>query len=336
MIQLSVIIPTRNRSSLLNLTLTSITKQSLPKDSFEVIVVDNGSTDDTKAIVDSFKNKLPHLIYHYDDRPGLHVGRHDGYKLSNSDILVYADDDIEAFPTWLETIYEEFQDKSTVLVGGKNLPKFENKPPFWILEMWYRLINEGHCLYELSLIDFGEVRKEISPFYVFGCNYAIRKSVVHDAGGFHPDGVPIEMIRYRGDGESYVSRYISDNHLKTIYNPKASVYHQVPKGRMTVDYFCERAFRAGVERSYVYLRSKNGVEESQTSLSIIKRLRNKLNIVLGFSSVKLLYNILQEIGKTEIERQMIRAERTGYDYHQKMYKNNKDLQEWVHKKDYWE
>ncbi len=53
-------------------------------------------------------------------------------KMAKSDILVYADDDIEAFPTWLAAIAESFQNQDVVLVGGKNLPKFEATPPEWI------------------------------------------------------------------------------------------------------------------------------------------------------------------------------------------------------------
>ena len=45
------------------------------------------------------------------------MGRHNGYKLAKSELLVYADDDIEAFPTWIEGIYESFQDPDVVLVG---------------------------------------------------------------------------------------------------------------------------------------------------------------------------------------------------------------------------
>ena len=94
---------------------------------FEVLIVDNGSTDKTREVCSSFKNTIPNLRYFYEETPGLHVGRHLGMKMAKSELLVYADDDIEAFPTWLEGIAESFRDEEVVLVGGKNLPKFESE-----------------------------------------------------------------------------------------------------------------------------------------------------------------------------------------------------------------
>ena len=142
MIKLSVIIPTMNRANVLERALQSIVKQSLSNQAYEVIVVDNGSTDDTKAIVNNFDEHIENLVYIYDENPGLHVGRHRGLLAAKADILVYADDDIEALPTWLEGILESFENQSVVLVGGKNIPNFESTPPDWILEMWGKGSNQ--------------------------------------------------------------------------------------------------------------------------------------------------------------------------------------------------
>lgn len=72
MLELSVIILTRNRCELLNLTLKSICKQTFDASKYEVIVVDNGSTDNTKKVVDSYATRIPNLVYFFEDRPGLH------------------------------------------------------------------------------------------------------------------------------------------------------------------------------------------------------------------------------------------------------------------------
>lgn len=321
MIKLSVIIPTRNRSAYLRGTLDSIEKQTLSQDEFEVIVIDNGSTDDTKEVTNSFTSKIRNLVYFYDDSPGLHVGRHRGLKLAKADILVYADDDIIAFPSWLQAIEETFHESTVALVGGKDLPKYEADPPFWVKEKWYKLCEYGHCMFELSLIDFGDEIKEISPSYVFGCNFSIRKEVLMETNGFHPDGMPFERIEYRGDGESFVSRYIRRKGLKTIYNPGASVYHMVTKDRLTLDYFKKRAFCAGVENSYVAKRYAVRRNPVRVVLSKIKRFvtgANKKN--------NLLLN--------DIEKQIALSEQIGFQYHTKMYNTHEELREWVHKDNY--
>lgn len=321
MIKLSVIIPTRNRSSYLSGTLESIVKQTFSQEKYEVIVIDNGSTDDTREVTQSFSSKIKNLVYYYDDTPGLHVGRHKGLRMAKADILVYADDDIIAFPSWLQAIEETFHDSSVALVGGKDLPKYEDNPPFWVKEKWYKLCEYGHCMFELSLIDFGEEIKEIKPNYVFGCNFAIRKNVLMETKGFHPDGMPFEKIEYRGDGESYVSRYIQRKGLKTIYNPRASVFHLVTKERLTLDYFKKRAFCAGVEKSYAAKRYAVKRNPIRVALSKIKHFMLSAN-----KKDNQLLN--------DVEKQIALSKQIGFQYHTDMYNAHADLREWVHKDNY--
>lgn len=252
---LSVILPTRNRADLLTSALQSLAAQTLPQDAFEILVIDNGSTDHTKQVVASAGQRLPHLRYFYEPTPGLHRGRHLGMKRAKHDILVYADDDIEAFPGWLEAIAEAFRDPEVALVGGKNLPKFESQPPDWIMKMWEGDHHGHRMLVYLSLLDLGDETREISPYHVFGCNFSIRRSVLIEAGGFHPDAFPLERIQYRGDGESHVARYLSEQRYKTLYHPQASVYHAVPAQRLTEGYFCQRAYHQGISDSYTQIRS---------------------------------------------------------------------------------
>lgn len=330
MIEISVIIPTRNRCFFLQKALESLTKQTFSMERFEVIVIDNGSTDDTKAITESFDGKFK-LQYHYDDRPGLHVGRHDGIKLSKSNLLAFADDDIEAFPTWLEGIYESFQDKKVVLVGGKNLPLYENQPPFWIQQKWYQLCEFGHCICDLSILDFGDEVRNISPYYIWGCNFSIRKDVLLDAGGFHPDGMPFELIRYRGDGETYVSQYVIEHNLIALYNPKASIYHLVPKERLSIDYFCKRAFCQGVSDSYTHLRNHTEKEIDYTPSS---KWRKRIRTVLGIEGVGILKRIESQLNLTDYDKQIKQSYEIGYSYHQSQYKRDISIREWVHKENY--
>ena len=308
--KLSVIIPTRNRAALLNNALRCIVNQTLAKNVFEVIVVDNGSLDHTKAVVTDFEKLITNLHYIYDPNPGLHIGRHRGLLASNSDILVYADDDIEAFPTWLEAISDTFQDQNVALVGGNNIPKFEASPPSWINEQW-NLSGPRKVIAELSILDFGEEQTEISPLYVFGCNFSIRKRILIEAGGFHPDGMPTELIKYRGDGETSVARYVHKNNYKTVFNPKASVFHIVSKQRLTLAYFAQQNYKAAISSSYTAVR-----ENKPTRLF-------KKRIKIFIKKYLLLKN-------TEIEEAFIK----GYIYHQTQTKSDTKLYDWIMRESY--
>jgi len=254
--KLSIIIPTFNRSELLKNTLQSIYLQTFSQNDFEVLVIDNGSKDNTKEIVESFKTKIKNLSYFYESEPGLHVGRHKGLQKSKAEILVYADDDIEAFPTWLEGIWESFQTENVMLVGGKNLPKYGIEPPEFIKILWSKKNEYGNCVAYLSILNFGDDLLIINPSYVWGCNFSIKKQIILDAGGFHPDSVPENLLKYRGDGESYISRYIHKKGYITLYNPKASIYHVVTADRMKTDYFYKRAYRQAITDLYTKIRNQ--------------------------------------------------------------------------------
>ena len=310
---LSVTIPTRNRAQYLSGVLESLTRQTYPMDRFEVLVVDNGSTDKTQEICSSFADRIPQLRYLFEGTPGLHAARHLGLKEAKSDLLVYGDDDIEAFPTWLEGIADAFGDERVVLVGGKNLPKFQLEPPVWIRRTWEKSRKGGGMLPYLSILDLGDEIKEISPYYVFGCNFSICKSVLLEVGGFHPDAMPPELIRYRGDGETHVSRFIIEQGYKALYHPKASVYHLVPTERTTVDYFCHRAWLQGISDSYTAIR------DGRCSF---------LSYLVGLSrTAKMLFS--RKPTSTFFLHYL-----KGFLYHQREVKGDPALRDWVMKESY--
>lgn len=259
-IKISVIIPTLNRSELLKQTLESICKQTFRKEDFEVIVIDNGSNDDTKKVCMDYQKENGNLRYIYDDRPGLHIGRNRGFLESKSDILVYADDDIIACPTWLKAIYEGFKDPKTVLIGGNNHPCFERKPPKWVDELWsYNKKDKAKRLESFSVIEIGEEPRRVNPGMIFGCNFAVRKEIIKKAGGFHPDGVPDIYLKYRGDGESYITGFIRKYNMKAMFYPEASIHHMVTKQRLTKGYVEKVAYRTGISAGFARLRNISSI-----------------------------------------------------------------------------
>lgn len=314
----SVVIPTRNRAKSLKRALHSlIFNQRALSSSYEIIVVDNGSSDNTKDIVDYYRKSFDNLQYIYEKKPGLHMGRHRGFKAATSEILAYLDDDIIAFPTFISSATEIFNNQKAVLAGGKVLPSFESAPPVWIVNMWSKgYVEDGHrVLGSLSLVDLGDQIKEISPFRVFGCNFITKKSIVRKANGFHPDGMPETKLFYRGDGETHISRFIAMQGLKTIYHPGASVYHVIPENRMTQEYFEHRSLRQGISDSYSDLRLNN----------------LKMNLFLPYNRLKF---EVKNIGKQSLKVTMRRAWWRGYLRHHIKVIFDQELRDWILKKDY--
>lgn len=331
--KLSVIIPTLNRSEYLKQAAESILNQTLPADNYEIIVVDNGSTDNTKEIVDAAIAVYPNhnILYFYEPLPGLHVGRHLGAKEARGDILVFVDDDIIATPEWLKSIKNAFNNPKVGLVGGRIFPKWESDVPDWI-NLFKSETEYGWTIGYLSLLDFGDVLKEIPAYYVYGCNFSIRKSVLYECGGFHPDSMPQELIRYRGDGETALSLAVMQKGYKSIYEPKAAVYHRVPPERLTIDYFCHRAFNQGVSDSYTEVRRKHGLDNvfprnSEKASLLLSRLK-KLSKLFMYWKTK----IVPE--RHPVKKQIIRAYERGKSYHRKQVAKDHKLLEYILKENY--
>lgn len=329
--KITVVIPTRNRADLLKSTLNSLLNQTLGRNDFEVIVVDNGSTDNTPTVVESFQDQLQVRCI-YEGRPGLHRGRHAGWLASKTDYIVYADDDIEAFPKWLETIVSVFDSNNLIaLIGGKNLPKFQAAPPFWITEMWNKPHRFGRMMADLSILDFGEKEMEIHPMYIFGCNFAVRRIILEKTSGFHPDGMPFELIEYRGDGETYVAEWAQANGYIAYYHPNASVYHVVTKERLTQEYFFKRRYTQGISDAYTMLRAGKSKQKFKSS-----GLKYKLRVLLGFEQIKMLFDLKHELSRTEFDKQLEISYQNGFDFLVGNYKHRNEVKEWIHKENYLE
>lgn len=322
----SVIIPTRNRAELLRKTLDSLTNQRHPQDEYEVIVVDNGSTDMTMDICGQFENRFINFRVIHEARPGLHNGRHAGMRASRGEVLLYGDDDIQAFPTWIEAVAETFKEASVGLAGGKILPEYEKEPPGWVEALWHDT-PWGKALGYFSLLDFGAEKRDIPAGYVWGCNFAIRKKVLEDVGGFHPDSFPQEMIRYRGDGESATANEVQKRGYRVLYHPDASVYHRVSASRMTLDYLYARSFNQGISNSYSHVRKKGGIA---AGLSLNRLANEAVDRVIRIARFMLK-------GEASVYRQVIeKGLRDGYNYHQEEIRKDPGLLTWVLKESYLE
>ena len=117
---ISCIIPTLNRSALLKNTIKTLINQTISPDIYEIIVVDNGSVDDTKEILQNIMKETANrqIRYIFDPEPGLVTGRHRGALEAKGELLVFVDDDIEATSGWLQAILETFKSPRVELVGG--------------------------------------------------------------------------------------------------------------------------------------------------------------------------------------------------------------------------
>ena len=310
---LSIVIPTKNRADLLGNVLESIARQPADQNTFEVIIVDNGSTDKTPDVAREYKEKISNCRYFYDARPGLHVGRNKGMLESRGELVGYLDDDVILFPNWINTIIAAFEDKEVMHVGGSVIPHDmtlltqEFKHKYESREGSFRFAYCISCFWENGISE-SDMRVHATPKGgFFGGNSVYRKDILYACGGFHPDGMPKSLLMYRGDGESYVSRYILEHKMKAMYYAQASVYHMIDVNRVSDSYINYMYFRNGISNMYTYLR-ESGLKRGMKQL---------LKIAVGF-----------------IHKRKIDSMSQGEIYLFVYYFFYKRVRNWVHKESY--
>jgi glycosyltransferase involved in cell wall biosynthesis len=323
----SIIIPTINRSDSLKRTLGSIIKLERRAD-FEVIVVDNGSIDNTRKICDEYAESMINFRYVYDNEPGLLTGRHRGALEAKGEVFCFLDDDVVLSPGWFKAIVDCcYDDPDVDLFTGPCLPDFESSPPKWLQDFWYEVPGLGRFCSWLSLIDLGEGKKLIDPSLVWGLNFVIRRPAFHELGGFHPDSVPLELQMFQGDGETGLTVKASNAGKKAIYHPGIQLNHVVPKERLTKAYFGKRAFFQGVCDSYTQIR-KGGAPISSAKVFIefskkfLRSFTRKEDVDLRSPEVKEIRALTEEQYKS------------GYQFHQRWFKKSPVVREWVLRDNY--
>jgi GT2 family glycosyltransferase len=326
----------------------------LPPGSFEILIVDNGSSDNSRGETESVMREMPqHCIrYLLEPEPGLLSGRHRGALESDGEILVFLDDDIEATPSYLHAILDAFREPAVQLVGGPNLPNYESEPPAWVESFWSTTPYGGRMCGFLSLLDLGGNTIEIHPNYIWGLNFAIRRRALFDLGGFHPDCVPDALQHFQGDGETGLTTKAFAQGYKAVFTPEAMVYHFISASRMTPEYFERRAYYQGVCDSYSRIRREGRVTKVQWHLVITSQFRRARELagaavrrakrphVREFrriaAATQTKSSPVSDTQVMAIQQRVQRAYKAGFEFHRDAASRNPELLAWVLRSDYWD
>jgi glycosyltransferase involved in cell wall biosynthesis len=242
----SVVIPTFNRSAMLRETVATFSAQSYPPDMWELLLVDNGSTDDTWAVVQELAIRDDRIRPLRELRRGAHFARNSGALAARGAVLYFTDDDMLADRELLARIVEAFDaDPSVASATGKVLPRWATEPPLWVLE---------HCKNSLlSLNDLGEatIISDDDPG-VFSCHQAVLRNVFMQAGGFNPD---TNAGLFTGDNETGLNIKIRRLGYRFAYVGTAVTHHMIPASRMTQQYVNSRMADQGYCDSYTEYRA---------------------------------------------------------------------------------
>jgi glycosyltransferase involved in cell wall biosynthesis len=192
---LSVVISTYNRAAVLRRAIQSLLEQDLDPSRYEIVVVDNNSTDHTRQVVRSFSGSAPDVLYVFEPRQGTSYGRNTGIFTASAPVIAFTDDDVRVPKNWASTILTVLAEHpEAACIGGKVLPNWTRPWPSWLTrEHWG----------PLALLDYGD-----TPLYVdaarrlclIGANVAFRREVFDHVGMFSPD---VQTVRREAGTEDH-------------------------------------------------------------------------------------------------------------------------------------
>lgn len=233
----SLIICTYNRDKYLPQALDSIAAQNFNKSLFELIVIDNNSTDRTGIIVKEFIASHPglHATYYFEERKGLGFARNRGLKEASGNILCYVDDDAILSTGYLKSVDSFFSlYTDAVGAGGKVIPRYESDAePLWMSKYLDGFVGR---------VDYGKKIKRFddSMKYPAGCNMIYRKDVLLTVGGFNND------LTFRSDDKDIFLK-VNKKFSQIFYLPDAYVYHFVDSHRLSFSNFRKLFLKTGNE-----------------------------------------------------------------------------------------
>lgn len=219
---LSIIVCTYNRASLLKNCLQSLEKQTTNKKNYEVIVINNNSSDNTSQVVkDLMEGQLSNIKEVIERKQGLSYARNHGWKKARGKYVAYIDDDATAECDWVEQILKFIKRKPNINAFGGPYSRFSTRPfPDWLPQNYFTL-NLGNTEKTLDL------KKE----WISGSNMIFNKMLFYKYGGFRTDlGMKGSKILY-GEETEFLIR-LRKGGTSVYYVPKIRVKHLVPEGKL--------------------------------------------------------------------------------------------------------
>ena len=275
--RISVVVCTYNRADLLAGVLQTLCEQTIDGSEYEIIVVDNNSSDDTRFVVEEFCRRYRNIRYCFEPNQGLSHARNRGWREAHGEYVAYIDDDCKAPEEWLMVAREVIDQVSPGVFGGPYYPFYAIPKARWFKDS-YGSHEEGN-----------EARVLGQNRYLSGGNIFFRRTLLESLGGFDPRfGMSGQKIAHGEETalQRLVRTVMPDQPI--YYDPRLYVYHLVPARKMSIGYIVRRCFASGRDAWWVFRvgttpREREGHLLGQIALVFLKSSLALLLIVLDFS-----------------------------------------------------
>lgn len=246
--KVTVAICTLNHADSLRRTLESLTTMSIPNElNWEVIVVNNGCTDNTDGVVGEFAGHLP-LRLAVEPERGVARARNRAVDLASGDYIIWTDDDVVVDPGWLIAYIAAFKRRPEAAVfGGRIVPHFETQVPKWV--------SDGKVLLDTVFArrDLGDQERPLwgpdGVFAPWGPSFAVRAAEQREFR-FNTKLGPGPGQRRRGDETDVILRIMRSG-ATGYWVPDASVEHHIRDDMLTIDYISEYYKADGETSAYL-------------------------------------------------------------------------------------
>ena len=225
--QLDVVIPTYNRSTLLRKALGSLLDARIPSGlELRIIAVDNNSTDDTKAVITEMGDLVSYL---FEKRQGRSPALNAGIAAATGDLIGFIDDDEEVDASWYETILAAFTEHDVDFIGGPYVPRFEGDVPKWLPKSHTAVV---------GIVDGGD---KVVPFdasypgILMGGNAVFRRQTLERVGPYSTALGRSGTRLLSCEDEDMYQRLMAAG-ARGLYLPQLIVYHFIPRERLTKRY----------------------------------------------------------------------------------------------------
>jgi len=266
-LSISAIICTHNRAEYLSKAIGSLTEQTLDKFLYEIIIVDNCSTDSTKDVVTGHHSDAIRPRYVYESALGLSRARNTGLGAANGQYVAYLDDDAIACRNWLENIVDLFNNTQPKpgCVCGKVEPIWEAPRPPWLSDK---------VAASLTIVDWSSEPIVLSKDKsIAGANMAFPKSLLSSVGGFE------ENLGRKGNKLLSMEEFLLRQQLQSLgyschYHPEIAVRHHIPASRLNKHWFLRRWYWQGASTAIARLHSESPtiLERISVAMSEAKKL----------------------------------------------------------------
>lgn len=278
---ITVTICTHNRADLLHDSIETLLAMDRVHDcTFDILVVDNNSTDATPDVAQYYAARYPTLISVFREiTVGVVHARNAAFRLARGDVIAFMDDDVLVDCDWLVNMAEFLRNNpDTACIAGRIIPRYEGGRPEWLdhSPAWFNL--EG--MY--SITNYGDDDCELTfPDIPVGANMAVRRAVVERIGGFNPSlGRKGRSLMSKEESEFFFRADRAG--FKTRYASRARLVHRIPAERCNRKWMLRRFYWQGVSQ-VIFDRFTRGETRQSLKREILSDLRGLVTVVFGRS-----------------------------------------------------